>query len=97
MNAQMLERLAHRANPWITLIPLWIISSVLLGLIFGGALLVTATLHNRYHMTMDGTPLPLARGEARSDTNPRFPEAAEHVRAASPQQSAPGQKAEKQQ
>ena len=59
MTETRLERVLHKPNPWITLIPLWILSSVTMLIIGAVAILITATAAPKYHMTWSGEPILL--------------------------------------
>ena len=54
MTKHSLENL--RPTPWLTLIPLWVISSVVMLLLGAVAIAVTFTLGPKYHMNWLGEP-----------------------------------------
>jgi hypothetical protein len=63
MTENDVERMIRRPNPWITLIPLWIIGSAVMAVVGLVSVLITATASDTYHMTWYGEPVLLAAGE----------------------------------
>ena len=69
MTERPLDKIATRPNPLITLIPLWVIGTVVMLVIGAVAVCVTASLGSTYHMTWDGKPDLLAHGSGLPPTN----------------------------
>jgi len=55
MKAQI-ERILHRPNPWLTLIPFWIVSGALTVIIGAVTVVIMLNAAPRYHMNVIGEP-----------------------------------------